>query len=135
LITTHIGIPVLCWCAVGSGWGQRLPNGRFRGVAVAESFKTYVTQIAEVALDRSGQPKIERVVCAVDCGVTVNPDMIRAQMEGGIGLGLGAIMKPVPGAKALVSLRIDRDVLDYFQEAGPGWQKRINEALRKAAGK
>ena len=41
----------------------------------------------------------------------------------------------VPGAKEQVSLRIDRDVLDYFQEAGPGWQDRINEALRKVAGK
>jgi uncharacterized protein (DUF4415 family) len=40
-----------------------------------------------------------------------------------------------PGAKELVSLRIDRDVLDHFQEAGPGWQERINEALRKVAGK
>jgi uncharacterized protein (DUF4415 family) len=41
----------------------------------------------------------------------------------------------VPHAKELVSLRIDRDVLDHFQEAGPGWQDRINDALRKAAGK
>ena len=41
----------------------------------------------------------------------------------------------IPGAKELVSLRIDRDVLDHFQESGPGWQERINEALRKAAGK
>ncbi|NIX75893.1 BrnA antitoxin family protein [Microvirga terricola] len=41
----------------------------------------------------------------------------------------------IPGAKETVSLRIDRDVLDYFQEDGPGWQDRINEALRKAAGK
>jgi uncharacterized protein (DUF4415 family) len=41
----------------------------------------------------------------------------------------------VPGAKEQVSLRIDRDVLDYFQESGPGWQDRINEALRKIAGK
>ena len=41
----------------------------------------------------------------------------------------------VPGAKEQVSLRIDRDVLDYFQEGGPGWQDRINEALRKIAGK
>ena len=42
---------------------------------------------------------------------------------------------PVPGIKEQVTLRIDRDVLDYFQEGGPGWQDRINEALRKAAGK
>ena len=41
----------------------------------------------------------------------------------------------VPGAKEMVSLRIDRDVLDHFQEDGPGWQERINAALRKAAGK
>jgi uncharacterized protein (DUF4415 family) len=41
----------------------------------------------------------------------------------------------VPGAKEIVSLRIDRDVLDFFQEEGPGWQERINAALRKAAGK
>jgi uncharacterized protein (DUF4415 family) len=41
----------------------------------------------------------------------------------------------VPGAKELISLRIDRDVLEHFQETGPGWQERINAALRKAAGK
>ena len=41
----------------------------------------------------------------------------------------------IPNAKELVSLRIDRDVLDHFQDGGPGWQERINEALRKAAGK
>ena len=46
------------------------------------------------------------------------------------------LKKPsVPGAKEQVSLRLDRDVLDYFQEGGPGWQDRINEALRKIAGK
>jgi uncharacterized protein (DUF4415 family) len=46
------------------------------------------------------------------------------------------VKKPfIPNAKELVSLRIDREVLDYFQESGPGWQDRINEALRKLAGK
>jgi isoquinoline 1-oxidoreductase beta subunit len=87
----HAG--VLKLAAEKAGWDRSLPNGRFRGVAVAESFKTYVAQIAEVTLDGRGQPKVERVICAVDCGVAVNPDMIRAQMEGGIGFGLGAIMK------------------------------------------
>jgi uncharacterized protein (DUF4415 family) len=48
---------------------------------------------------------------------------------------LPATKPSVPGAKEMVSLRIDRDVLDYFQEGGPGWQDRINDALRKAAGK
>src|SRR5829696_335678 len=87
----HAG--VLRLAAAKAGWDRPLPKGRFRGVAVAESFKTYVAQIAEVSLDASGRPKIERVVCAVDCGIAVNPDIIRAQMEGGIGFGVGAVMK------------------------------------------
>jgi isoquinoline 1-oxidoreductase beta subunit len=87
----HAG--VLKLAAEKAGWDGPLPNGRFRGVAVAESFNTYVAQIAEVTLDQSGQPKVARVVCAVDCGVAINPDIIRAQMEGGIGFGLGAVMK------------------------------------------
>jgi isoquinoline 1-oxidoreductase subunit beta len=86
----HAG--VLRFAAEKAGWDRPLPSGRFRGVAVAESFKTYVAQIAEVTLYQSGQPKVDRVVCAVDCGIAVNPD-IRAQMEGGIGFGLGAVMK------------------------------------------
>jgi isoquinoline 1-oxidoreductase beta subunit len=63
-------------------------TGRARGVAVVKSFNTYVAQIAEVSLER-GQPRVHKVWCAVDCGVAVNPDVIRAQMEGGIGFGLG----------------------------------------------
>lgn len=74
------------------GWDKPAPAGRFRGVAVAESFGTVVAQIAEVSVDGSGGIKVERVVAAVDCGLTVNPDQVRAQVEGGIGFGLGAIM-------------------------------------------
>jgi isoquinoline 1-oxidoreductase beta subunit len=87
----HAG--VLRLAAERAGWDRPRPSGRFRGVALAESFKTYVAQVAEITVDQRGKPKVERVVCAVDCGVAVNPDMIRAQMEGGIGFGLGAIMK------------------------------------------
>jgi isoquinoline 1-oxidoreductase beta subunit len=76
-----------------AGWGTPLPAGRFRGVAVHESFHTYVAQVAEISLKDDGGLKVERVVCAVDCGVAVNPDIIRAQMEGGVGFGLGAILK------------------------------------------
>ncbi|MFC5396318.1 xanthine dehydrogenase family protein molybdopterin-binding subunit [Bosea vestrisii] len=64
-------------------------NGRARGVGVVESFGSYVAQIAEVSLGEGGEPKVHKVWCAVDCGVAVNPDIIRAQMEGGIGFGLG----------------------------------------------
>jgi isoquinoline 1-oxidoreductase beta subunit len=57
------------------------------------AFHSYVAQVAEISLDKSGRPKVHSVVCAVDCGVAVNPDQVRAQMEGGIGFGLGAILK------------------------------------------
>jgi len=64
-------------------------DGRARGVAVVESFSSFVAQIAEVSMGPDGEPKVHKVWCAVDCGVAVNPDVIRAQMEGGIGFGLG----------------------------------------------
>jgi isoquinoline 1-oxidoreductase beta subunit len=59
---------------------------------VHESFNSYVAQVAEIALNGGGLPRVTRVVCAVDCGVAINPDIIRAQMEGGIGFGLGAAL-------------------------------------------
>jgi len=84
---------VLKLAAEKAGWSLRAPAERHRGIALAESFRSYVAQVAEISIDRAGRPKVHRVVCAVDCGVAVNPDQIRAQMEGGIGFGLGAIMK------------------------------------------
>jgi len=83
---------VLRLAAEKAGWGEPVAAGRGRGIAVAESFNSYVAQVADVAVDASGQVKVERVVCAVDCGRAVNPDVVRAQMEGGIGYGLGAIL-------------------------------------------
>ncbi|MEN3794023.1 xanthine dehydrogenase family protein molybdopterin-binding subunit [Fulvimarina sp. MAC3] len=68
------------------------PEGRVWGVAVHKSFSTYVAEIAEVSLGEDGGPKVHKVWCAVDCGVAVNPNIIKAQMEGGIGYGLGAIL-------------------------------------------
>jgi isoquinoline 1-oxidoreductase beta subunit len=65
-------------------------NGRARGVAVVKSFNSYIAQIAEVSAGGDGGgPHVHKVWCAVDCGVAVNPDVIRAQMESGIGFGLG----------------------------------------------
>ncbi len=84
---------VLKLAAEKAGWGSALPAGRFRGIALAESFDTEVAQVVEIAMRPDGSFKVERVVCAVHCGVAVNPDNIRAQMEGGIGFGLGAVMK------------------------------------------
>ena len=73
-------------------WGSPVPEGRRRGVAVHKSFDTYVAEIVEVSIGEAGVPKVHKVWCAVDCGVAINPNVIRAQMEGGIGYGLGAIL-------------------------------------------
>jgi isoquinoline 1-oxidoreductase subunit beta len=76
-----------------AGWrGAKVGPNRARGVAVHKSFETYVAQIAEVSRGSDGMPKVEKVWCAVDCGVAVNPDNIKSQMEGGIGFGLGAVL-------------------------------------------
>jgi isoquinoline 1-oxidoreductase subunit beta len=75
-----------------AGWDTPVPAGRARGLAVHESFSSFVSQVVEVSRGADGLPKVERVVCAVDCGVAINPDVIRAQMEGGIGFGLGAAL-------------------------------------------
>lgn len=83
---------VLRLAAEKAGWNTPAPAGRFRGVALAESFNTIVAQVAEVSVS-GGRVKVERVVCALDCGVVVNPDNVRAQIEGGIGFGLGAVLK------------------------------------------
>ena len=83
---------VLELAAEKAGWGEPLPEGHGRGVAVHESFGSVVAQVAEVSVRRGGRFKVERVVIAVDCGVAVNPDVIVAQMEGGMGFGLGAAL-------------------------------------------
>jgi isoquinoline 1-oxidoreductase beta subunit len=81
---------VLKLAADKAGWGKPRRGGVAQGIAVHESFDTFVAQVAEVSM-RNGKVKVERVVCAVDCGVPVNPDVIRAQMEGCIGFALGAL--------------------------------------------
>jgi isoquinoline 1-oxidoreductase beta subunit len=86
----HLG--VLNLAAEKAGWDTPLPKGRGRGVAVHESFNTYVAQVAEVTLHEDNTFSVDRVVIAVDCGIAVNPDIVRAQMEGGMGFGLSAAL-------------------------------------------
>lgn len=75
-----------------AGWADRKTGGDTAlGVAVVKSFDSYVAQIAEVS-NEDGEPKVHKVWCAVDCGIAVNPDVVKAQMEGGIGFGLGATL-------------------------------------------
>jgi isoquinoline 1-oxidoreductase beta subunit len=98
-------LAVLDRVAALSGWGQPAPPGavplsdtgepplrRGRGVAIFESFGTVVAQVCEVAADAGGAVRVERVVAVVDCGIVVNPDSARAQVEGGVLFGLSAAL-------------------------------------------
>jgi isoquinoline 1-oxidoreductase beta subunit len=82
---------VLDLAAERAGWGQALPPGRARGIAVHESFGSLVAQVAEVSLSGSGV-RVHRVVSAIDCGRIVNPDTIAAQLEGAVAFGLSAAL-------------------------------------------
>jgi isoquinoline 1-oxidoreductase beta subunit len=85
---------VLDLAAQKAGWGTPLPEGRARGLAFHSTWNaTPVAQVAEVSVDGNGHVRVHRVVCAVDCGVAINPSMIEAQMEGGIVFGLTAALK------------------------------------------
>ena len=105
---------VLELAAQKAGWdpAKPLPKGRGRGIAVAEAFKTFVAQVAEVSVDKDGNVKVERVVCAVDCGTPINPDVIAAQMEGGIGFGLGAALH---SAITLKDGKVEQNNFDGYQ--------------------
>jgi isoquinoline 1-oxidoreductase subunit beta len=83
---------VLEAAAEKAGWGKPLPAGVHRGIAVAQSFGSYVAEVAEVSVGKDGTPKVHRVVAAVDCGRTVNPEIIRRQIEGAIVFGLSAAL-------------------------------------------
>ncbi|MDT9000752.1 xanthine dehydrogenase family protein molybdopterin-binding subunit [Paucibacter sp. APW11] len=83
---------VLALAAAKAGWGKPLPKGRFLGIAAAESFGSYVAEVAEISVAKDGTPKLHRVVAAVDCGMTVNPQTIERQIEGAIVYGLSAAL-------------------------------------------
>ncbi|HEX3913279.1 MAG TPA: xanthine dehydrogenase family protein molybdopterin-binding subunit [Steroidobacteraceae bacterium] len=111
---------VLELAAEKAGWSSKpMPKGRGRGIAVCEAFKSYVAQVAEVTVDDAGGIKVDRVVCAVDCGTPVNPDIIKAQMEGGIGFGLSAALY---GAITLKDGRIEQSNFNDYRVL------RMNEA-------
>jgi isoquinoline 1-oxidoreductase beta subunit len=85
-------LAVLDLAAEKAGWGKPLPQGKARGIAARKSFESYVAEVVEVSLDDKGEPRVERVICAVDCGITVNPWNIVAQMESAIVYGLSAAL-------------------------------------------
>jgi len=73
------------------GWGKPLPQGHAAGLAVHQSFDSYVAQVAEVSVE-DGKVRVHRVVCAIDCGPVVNPLTVEAQMQSGIAYGLSAAL-------------------------------------------
>lgn len=85
----HLG--VLNLAAQKAGWGEPLSAGRFRGLAVHESFESFVAEVAEVSVT-GGRVRVHRVVCAVDCGVCANPAGVEAQLQGGVVYGLTAAL-------------------------------------------
>jgi isoquinoline 1-oxidoreductase beta subunit len=95
---------VLELAAKKAGWGRPPPKGRFRGLAVHESFGSWVAQVAEVSVE-GGRPRVHRVVCAVDCGVCINPAGAQAQIESGIVFGLTAALY---GAVTLKDGRVEQ---------------------------
>lgn len=102
-----------------AGWSKPLAAGHYRGIAVVESFGTHVAQVAEISIDRKAKTlRVHRVVAAVDCGRYVNPETIRAQIEGSIVYGLTAALK---GEITVTGGRIDQSNFNDYDMV------RINE--------
>ena len=85
-------LAVLDRAARKASWGKASVPGAFQGIAVHESFGSFIAQVAEVSVDKKGGVKVHRVVCAIDCGRVVNPDTIAAQMESAVIFGLSAAL-------------------------------------------
>src|SRR5256885_15815757 len=75
---------VLELAALQAGWGRPLPPGSGRGISLLHAFGSYLAQVALVSVSKQGEVRVARVVCAVDCGIVVNPDTVKAQIESGI---------------------------------------------------
>ncbi|TQV75011.1 xanthine dehydrogenase family protein molybdopterin-binding subunit [Aliikangiella marina] len=106
----HAG--VLKLAAEKAGWGKKLPKNKAQGVAVHESFSSFVAEVAEVTVNDDGTYSVDKIVCAVDCGIAITPDVIKAQMEGGIGYGLGSCMSE---AVTLTDGKVDQaNFYNYF---------------------
>ena len=110
---------VLELAAEKAGWGQKSPDRVGRGVSVQNTFRTYMAQVAEVEVAKDGSVRVRRVVCAVDCGSVVNPNIVQAQIEGAIIFGITAALY---GAITLKGGRVEQANFDTYQ------MLRINEA-------
>src|SRR5919197_4565051 len=114
-----------------AGWAKPLAKDRARGIAVHESFNTAVAQVVEISR-RKDALHIERVVCAVDCGVAVNPHIVTMQMEGGIGYGLSAAMR---GAITLKNGMVEQSNFNEFPVLRMNQAPRIEVHIVPSGGK
>jgi len=104
-------LAVLKLAASSAGWTTPLPPGQGRGISLQASFGSYVAQVAEVSVGADGSVKVSRVVCAVDCGIAVNPDTIEAQVQGGTLFGLTAALH---GAITFANGRVEQSNFDTY---------------------
>jgi isoquinoline 1-oxidoreductase subunit beta len=110
---------VLELAAEKAGWRKPLPDRVGRGIAIQFVFATYMAQVAEVEVSKEGAVRVRRVVCAVDCGTVVNPDTVRAQIQGAIIFGITAALY---GEVTLKDGRVEQANFDTYQ------MMRMNEA-------
>jgi isoquinoline 1-oxidoreductase beta subunit len=110
---------VLDLAAEKSGWGQPLVKASGRGAALQFAFGSYLAQVAEVEVAKTGDVRVRRVVCAVDCGTAINPDTVRAQIQSGIIYGITAALN---GEITLKNGRVEQTNFDTYQ------MLRMNEA-------
>ncbi len=121
----------LTLAAKKAGWGRTLPARRGRGVSVQFAFGSYLSQVAEVEVATDGSVRVHRIVCAVDCGLAVNPDTIAAQMEGGTIFGLTAALH---GAITLKDGRVEQGNFDTYPPMRIDEVPVIETHLVKSAG-
>jgi isoquinoline 1-oxidoreductase beta subunit len=105
-------LAVLKLAADKAGWGKPLPAGQGRGIAVQAAFESFIAQVAEVEVAPDGTIKVHRVVCAVDCGLTINPDTVEAQIQSGVIYGLSAALY---GSISLKDGRVEQGNFDTFR--------------------
>ncbi|RAZ91806.1 xanthine dehydrogenase family protein molybdopterin-binding subunit [Mesorhizobium hawassense] len=104
-------LAVLSLAAEKAGWGSPLPAGHGRGISVQFAFGSYLSQVAEVEVAANGSVKVKRIVCAVDCGMYVNPDTIEAQVQGGTLFGLTAALH---GSITFKNGRVEQSNFDSY---------------------
>jgi isoquinoline 1-oxidoreductase beta subunit len=110
---------VVALAAEKAGWGQKLPPRSGRGVSVQHAFGSYMAMVADVEVAKDGTVRVRRVVCAVDCGIVVNPDTVRAQIQSAAMFGITAALY---GGITLKNGRVEQSNFDSYQIL------RMNEA-------